>query len=82
MSHRPAASLDAPFFHCSLPAPPPPHGWLGPVWILAGCPREPELEPGALAAVPATHQNHKQTLLPSNTASPQHPWAESRDQSH
>lgn len=39
-------------------------------------------EPGALAAVPATHQNHKQTLLPSNTASPQHPWAESRDQSH
>lgn len=54
---------------------------LAPCGTLAGCPREPEPEPGALAAVPATHQNHKQTLLPRNAASPQHPWAESWGQS-
>lgn len=49
--------------------------------MLAGSLREPEPEPGVLTAVPSPHRNPKQTLLPGNTASPQHPWAESWDQS-
>lgn len=45
---------------------------LAPCGTLASCPPGASAGPGALAAVPATHQNHKQTLLPRNTASPQH----------
>lgn len=65
-----------------VPSPPPDAAGLALCGTLAGCPREPVLKPGVLAAVPDTHQNQKQTLLPSNTTSPQHPWAESWDQSH
>lgn len=82
MSVPPPFSIPGRSILSLFPPLPPKRCWLGLVWILAACPREPEPEPGALAAVPATYQNHKQTLLPSNTTSPQHPCAESRDQSH
>lgn len=60
-------------FPRQLPPPyPPDAAGFGPVWDPGQLPPGASAGTGALAAVPATHQNHKQTLLPRNTASPQH----------